>query len=205
MSNEITQKDINMLIKLYFKQPNILYNHLFSSYHQLLEEIIPNNICNDYNYFYESIDKNKIYLHGLKCENVRIKPPTLPNSNELLSPKEARKKHLKYFGTLLCDITQIVEEKDIISGNTIIRDVGVKLNNIPIGSIPIMVKSKYCTTQIKKNLLEECIYDPGGYFIVSGQEKVVMTIEMMVNNKILIFSKDDPSYDHGKIYTAHII
>ena len=186
MSNEITQKDIDQLIKLYFKQPNILYNHLFSSYHQLIEEIIPNNICSDYNYFHENIDKSKIYLHGLKCENVRIKPPTLPNTNDLLSPKQARKKHLKYFGTLLCDITQIVEEKDIISGNTIIKEVGERVNNVSIGSIPIMVKSRYCTTSIKKELLDECKYDPGGYCIVNGQEKVIMSIEKMVDNKILV-------------------
>uniref|UniRef100_A0A6C0J5I7 DNA-directed RNA polymerase n=1 Tax=viral metagenome TaxID=1070528 RepID=A0A6C0J5I7_9ZZZZ len=204
MSNKITQKDLNLLIKLYFKQPHILYTHLFSSYHQLLEEIIPNNICNDYNYFYESIDKSKIYLHGLKCENVRIKPPTLSNTNELLSPKEARKKHLKYFGTLLCDITQIVEEKDIISGNTIIREVGEKANNVAIGSIPIMIKSKYCTTTIKKELLGECKYDPGGYFINNGQEKVIMSIEKMVDNKILVFPKKDPTFDGGLSYTSHI-
>ena len=41
----ITQLDINLLIKLYFKQPNILYEHLFSSFHQLIEEIIPYSIC----------------------------------------------------------------------------------------------------------------------------------------------------------------
>ena len=50
-----------------------------------------------------------------------------------------------------------------------------------------MVKSKYCTTTIKKDLLGECQYDPGGYFIVNGQEKAVMSIEKMVDNKNLIF------------------
>ena len=84
------------IIKLYFKQPNVLYQHLFGSFHQLIEEIIPSNICDDYNYFYESGDNHNVYLHGFKCENVRIKPPTVPNTNELLTPKQARKKHLKY-------------------------------------------------------------------------------------------------------------
>ena len=37
-----------------FKQPNVLYQHLHSSFHQLVEEIIPTNIGKDNNYFYES-------------------------------------------------------------------------------------------------------------------------------------------------------
>ncbi len=28
------QKELNKLVHLYFKQPSILYEHLFSSYHQ---------------------------------------------------------------------------------------------------------------------------------------------------------------------------
>jgi hypothetical protein len=36
-SNSNLQKDINKLIRLYFKQPSILYEHLCSSYHQFIE------------------------------------------------------------------------------------------------------------------------------------------------------------------------
>ena len=202
--SDITQDDLNILLKLYFKQPKVLYQHLFGSFHQLIEEIIPHNITKVNNYFHENVDKEKIYLHGFKCENVSIKPPVNPITNEILSPKEARKKHLKYFGTILVDVTQFVEEQNILTGESIVRPIGETEKNIAIGNIPIMVKSKYCTTSVKNDLLGECKYDPGGYFIVNGQEKVVMTIEMMVNNKILVFSKEDSSYDHGKIYTAHI-
>ena len=54
----------------------------------LIEEIIPHNITKENNYFHENVDKEKIYLHGFKCENVSIKPPTNPITNELLSPKK---------------------------------------------------------------------------------------------------------------------
>ena len=203
-SENITQDDINKLLKLYFKQPKVLYNHLFSSYHQLIEEIIPHNIGIENNYFYENNDSKKIFYHGFKCENISIKPSTNYNNNELLSPKEARKQHLKYFGSIICDITQVVEEKDIITGDTIVRNIGDTEKNVAIGNIPIMVKSKYCTTSIKKDLLGECKYDPGGYFIVNGQEKVIMTIEKMVDNKILVFTKNDPTFPDGKVFTSHI-
>ena len=54
---------IDKLIELYFKQPKVLFEHLFASYHQLVEEIIPYGLTKDTNYFYENVDKNIIYLH----------------------------------------------------------------------------------------------------------------------------------------------
>ncbi len=198
------QQDLKKIEKLYFKQPNILYEHLFSSFHQLVEEIIPYSLTKENNYFYEKVEQNTIYLHGFKCSNVRIKPPTSPSGPELLSPKEARKKHLKYFATIIADVQQIVEKEDMITGDKIITNIGEIEKNVSVGSIPIMVKSKYCTTNIKQDLLGECKYEPGGYFIVTGQEKVVMSIEKMVDNKILVFGKLDQSAFMGKAYLAHI-
>ena len=204
VKNSITQPDINLLIKLYFKQPNILYEHLFSSFHQLIEEIIPYSISKENNYFYESIDNNTIYLHGFKCSNVRIKPPTNPSNNDMLSPKEARTKHLKYFATVIADVNQFVEKEDMITGNKTMTMVGEIEKDVNIASIPIMIKSKYCSTYIKNDMMGECKYEPGGYFIVNGKEKLVMSIEKMADNKILIFSKSDPTVVDGKTYLAHI-
>jgi DNA-directed RNA polymerase II subunit RPB2 len=198
------QQDLKKLERLYFKQPNILYDHLFSSYHQLVEEIIPYSLMKENNYFYEKVEQNIIYLHGFKCSNVRIKPPTSPSGPELLTPKEARKKHLKYFATIIADVQQFVEKEDMTTGDKTITMIGDIEVNVAVGSIPIMVKSKYCTTNIKQDLLGECKYEPGGYFIVTGQEKVVMSIEKMVDNKILVFGKNDPSAYMGKAFIAHI-
>ncbi len=201
---KFTQQDLRSLERLYFKQPNILYDHLFSSYHQLIEEIIPHSLMRENNYFYEKVEQNTIYLHGFKCSNIRFKPPTSPSGNDLLSPREARKKHLKYFGTIMADVQQFVEKEDMVTGLKTVTDVGELEKDVAIGSIPIMVKSKYCTTNIKNNLLGECKYEPGGYFIVNGQEKIVMSMEKMVDNKILVFGKMDPSAFMGKAFIAHI-
>ena len=67
-----------------------------------------------------------------------------------------------------------------------------------------MIKSEFCTTSIKKDLLGECKYDPGGYFIVNGQEKVIISIEQMIDNKILVFRKKDSSFENGFEYTTQI-
>ena len=203
-TNIINQNDIDQLIRLYFKQPNTLYTHLFSSFHQLIEEIIPYSLNKENNYFYESIDNNTIYLHGFKCSNIRIKPPTNPSNNEMLSPKEARTKHLKYFATIIADVVQFVEKEDMVTVDKTVTLIGSPDKDVNIASIPIMIKSKYCSTYIKNDMLGECRYDPGGYFIVNGKEKIVMSIEKMVDNKILIFSKSDPTVADGKTYLAHI-
>jgi DNA-directed RNA polymerase II subunit RPB2 len=204
MAFNLNQEDINYLVKLYYKQPNILYQHLFSSYHQLVEEIIPTNISKNVNHFYEYVEKDKVIMHGFKCSNVGIKAPVNPITNNILSPLEARKKHFNYFGTIVADVQQVMEEHNILTGEKRVIDVGPLEKDISIGNIPIMIKSKYCTTSIKNDLLGECKYDPGGYFIIKGQEKVVMSIEKMVDNKILVFSKNDFSFEIGKVYTCHI-
>ena len=199
-----TQEEINKLIDLYFHQPKILYEHLFASYHQFISEIIPYSLIQEQNYFHENIDEERIYLHGFKCTNVRVKPSVFESDNEIKFPSDARKNHLNYFATVVVDIQQIVEKIDSISGNKTIKNVSNIEKDLPIANIPIMIKSKFCSTYIKQNLAGECKYDPGGYFIVNGQEKIIMSIEKMVDNKILIFSKKDSSYENGLIYTAQI-
>ena len=197
------QKDIDKIIDLYFKQSLILYEHLFSSYHQFIEEIIPYCLKQEQNYFYENIDGNLIYFHGFKCNNIRIKPATFDNDNEIKFPSDARRNHLNYFASIIVDINQYIETINIITGEKTIKDIHSE-NNIAIGNVPIMVKSKYCSTYIKKDIHNECKYDSGGYFLVNGQEKIVMSIEKMVDNKVLIFSRKDSSFEEGFIYNAHI-
>jgi DNA-directed RNA polymerase beta subunit/intein/homing endonuclease len=189
---------------LYFNQQKVLYEHLFDSYHQFVREIIPYSLEQEQNYFYENVDKEMIYLHGFKCSKIRIKPSTFENDNEIKFPSDARKNHLNYFASVVADVQQFVEKVDTLTGEKTIKMVGDLEKETPVANIPIMVKSKYCSTHIKQDLKSECKFDPGGYFIVNGAEKIVMSMEKMVDNKILVFSKKDPSYDTGMIYTAQI-
>ena len=201
---KVSQEDIDKMIDLYYKQPRILYEHLFASYNQLVEEIIPYCLIQEPNYFYQNVIKDTIYLHGFKCSNIRIKPPTFDNDNEIKFPSDARKNHLNYFATIVADIVQVLEKVDIATGEKVVKEIGEVEKESSIANIPVMIKSKYCSTQIKKDLHGECKYDPGGYFIVNGQEKVVMSIEKMVDNKTLVFTKKEPSFSNGLVYIAQI-
>jgi DNA-directed RNA polymerase III subunit RPC2 len=59
-----------------------------------------------------------------------------------------------------------------------------------IGRIPIMLRSANCVLTNKSEQalakLKECPYDPGGYFIVKGVEKVVLIHEQLSKNRVII-------------------
>jgi len=96
-------------------------------------------------------------------------------------PNEARIRNLTYSAPVYVDITPIT------------NGVHEKTERVHIGNLPIMVKSCLCSTYglSKKELEErgEDPYDPGGYFIVNGTERVLVLIEEIASNKP-IFEKD---------------
>ena len=56
--------------------------------------------------------------------------------------------------------------------------------------MPIMLRSSNCVLSEKSNFelakMNECPHDPGGYFIVNGQEKVILIQEQMLRNRIIL-------------------
>ncbi|KAF1329291.1 DNA-directed RNA polymerase iii subunit, partial [Globisporangium splendens] len=70
-------------------------------------------------------------------------------------------------------------------GNKIVTN-----NKVLIGRIPIMLRSANCVLAEKGEAelakLKECPYDPGGYFIVKGVEKVVLIHEQLSKNRVII-------------------
>lgn len=62
--------------------------------------------------------------------------------------------------------------------------------DIVIGRIPIMLQSVNCVLygkdEYELSKLNECPLDPGGYFIVKGQEKVILIREQLLKNTLVI-------------------
>ena len=73
---------------------------------------------------------------------------------------------------MVADVQQFVERIDTMSDNKIIKNVGNLEKDVSIANVPVMLKSKFCSINIKQNLKGECRIDPGGYFIVNGAEKI---------------------------------
>jgi DNA-directed RNA polymerase III subunit RPC2 len=69
------------------------------------------------------------------------------------------------------------------------RQIIVK-RNVMIGRMPIMLRSKKCLLRDKSEdelaAMKECPYDPGGYFIVKGVEKVILIQEQLSKNRVIL-------------------
>ena len=88
----------------------------------------------------------------------------------LLFPHEARLRNLTYCSVLNLDV-------NLSKNNEIFETTTCEL-----GKLPIMVKSLYCNLHYNYDN-KECKHDLGGYFIVSGNEKVLISQEKMNNNR----------------------
>lgn len=121
----------------------------------------------------------------IKLGEVKIEDPMVKEADgsiRKVTPNEARMRDLTYSSRIIVKMTPIFE--------------GVKQNpeEISIGEIPVMVGSDLCTTKgmTEEELIEagEDPDDPGGYFIVNGSERVIVSMEELANNSP-IFQKDD--------------
>ncbi len=202
MTSIITTNDIFTLSDLYFNRKFALYTHLYNSFNKLLDEDIKLYLEYNDHTFFEKITKNKVFKYKFKYDNIRIKEPTLENNIEPMFPSDARNRNLTYSGKLIAKVTQIEEIIDIATNDKIVNVIGQPEDNIPIAYLPIMLRSKYCTLNLFKGYDKtECQYDPGGYFIVNGSEKVILSQDRMVDNKPLVFLKKDSG---SEFYTAQV-
>ena len=98
-------------------------------------------------------------------------------SSSLVMPYEARIRNLTYAAPITLEIT--VKKDDQIDSEV-----------VEIGKIPIMVKSKVCNTYgMSKDELTKNYSDPldsGGYFIINGNERVIVMSEDLAPNQPFI-------------------
>ncbi|MGK3733182.1 MAG: DNA-directed RNA polymerase III subunit RPC2 [Bacillariaceae sp.] len=69
------------------------------------------------------------------------------------------------------------------------RQIVVK-RKVKIGQMPIMLRSQKCILNGKSEQelarMKECPYDPGGYFVVKGVEKVILIQEQLSKNRVIL-------------------
>lgn len=98
--------------------------------------------------------------------------------NERISPHECRLRDMTYSAPIKVDV-------EYTRGNQRVLRSG-----IVIGRMPIMLRSSRCILRDMNEeelaKVQECPYDPGGYFIVRGSEKVVLIQEQLSKNRIMI-------------------
>jgi len=175
----IDKNQINHIIQEYFTRENVLINHQIESYNDLIDNILPRIISNIFP-IKVVIKKSNINNINLSLKNIRFERPYYTENNgcsKVMTPHVARLKNYTYSLNVIVDI--VVE--NIIDNNTSFYE----LKNIILCKIPIVVKSKYCV--YKEDVFSECKYDTGGYLIVNGNEKVLITQEKVVPNIIHLY------------------
>ena len=142
-------------------------------------------------YFGETLNENQEEgLFNDKVENIFVSSPIeYDGESKYMFPNIARLKGYTYKSNIFCNIG--VKYKN----NETSKITIVNFPKVNIGSIPIMVHSKRCVLHgldsVKLSELGECPYDQGGYFIINGKEKVIISQEIKVNNILYINSSPE--------------
>ncbi|PSQ28530.1 DNA-directed RNA polymerase subunit B'' [Halobacteriales archaeon QS_9_68_17] len=118
--------------------------------------------------------------------DVRIVTPRVreaDGSEELLYPQEARLRNITYAAPVFMEM-EIVKGDPEEGEERVVDSTETK-----VGRMPVMAGSEKCNIAgfSDEELIEigEDPADPGGYFIVNGSERVLMTSEDLAPNKIL--------------------
>src|SRR6056297_2741325 len=121
-----------------------------------------------------------VELGDIRVETPRVREAD--GSEELLFPQEARLRNITYSAPVFM-------EMDIVRGGKEEEEHVVDSAETKVGRMPIMVGSSKCNIAelSDEDLVEigEDPVDPGGYFLVNGSERVLMTSEDLAPNKIL--------------------
>lgn len=119
----------------------------------------------------------RVYIGGKDGSKIRYVSPTEEDGTATV-PHACRLDNRTYALSLLADIAVEYSFPDGTSETRTFPD-------ILIGKIPLMLRSKLCyLSGIEGYEIGECKYELGGYFIIDGAEKVLLTQELLGNNMV---------------------
>ena len=199
------------VIESYFKRDDEthLVQHQIKSYNIFVNKLLPeiiysyNPLSLNFNYIPEMKDYQ--YKMQLNFKNVSLHSSMIHENNgstQVMYPSDARRRNFTYSADLFVDLDIKFQENDPERKVQILDD-SVQLNKISLGKIPIMLHSCLCV--YKDNYIpkqDECKYDKGGYFIINGSEKVVVSQERRTENKV--FVSNNAKSMNKYIYIAEI-
>jgi DNA-directed RNA polymerase II subunit RPB2 len=117
----------------------------------------------------------RVYLGGKSGTKLSYEPPKEPDGTAI-RPHDCRLEDRTYALTLRGDIDV---EYEFADGTTELRT----FPDVKLGQLPLMLRSKYCyLTKMDPYAAGECKYELGGYFVISGAERVLVTQELLGNN-----------------------
>ena len=222
ITGDVARDMSRALIDRYFRTVPYPYTrHHIDSYDQFLQQGLPSIIKsnnpillvkeplpgleNTYRY------KIEIYVGGEDGSEIEIGTPTisLQNTSEvrLLFPNEARLRNLTYAASVYANIRVKLTYSTVDGGVLTQTDLPIPAETFQkyeLFKIPIMLHSRYCLLNGKPaDFLREageCPYDNGGYFVVDGAEKVLITRQEQAFNTLYV--SHQPADPQVKIYAT---
>jgi len=207
----MSEQDIitwSIIDKLFEDNPNLLIRHHLDSYNDFFNNKIFNIIKekNPVQIFKEQDTDSKeynlqadIYFGGKEGDKLYFGKPIIfdETRKHYMFPNEARLRNMSYSTTLHMDITVIYT----IKKDGEVQTIESNLEKIYFGKFPIMLNSDLCIlNKLDKNTkfnMGECKNDKGGYFIIDGKEKVLISQEKFADNMFYIREDYNEIYSHS--------
>lgn len=158
-------------------------DHKLNSFNEFMREKLHNIITNsEMEYTKDGVK------YFITFDSIVVKSPEVHDSNvnKTIKPYECRIRNLSYHGKVYGNVNRhtLSETGQVLETET---------KKVFLGNMPIMVKSNFCNlvlgkdvnAQVYKNY--ECPNDPGGYFYINGNERVLMPQDRMAHNEIFVF------------------
>ena len=168
----MSAKQKHILVKKYLEQHSLVESNILS-----FNDFVKNKMQQIVTEINESIDNGEVEI---KLGKVRIEKPNIIESDggtSHITPSIARLRNLTYSAPVYVELS-------VKYGNQ------TDSAEVEIGRIPVIVKSAVCNTygmdkdQLRENYMDAL--DPGGYFIINGNEKVIVMSEDLAANQPFI-------------------
>ena len=200
------------LIDKYFKDnPSCLVSHHLESYNNFIRNGVKrifkeNNPIRFIEREDEGANSEKrnecmLYLGGKDGSKIYYGRPVIYDDNNAhyMFPNDARLRNMTYGITIHYDVD--VEFIYYVGDER--KEHSILLPKIYLGRFPIMLQSELCilntmNKEVRFNM-GECRNDYGGYFIIDGKEKVLISQEKFADNLLYIreYKGDDEVYSHS--------
>jgi DNA-directed RNA polymerase subunit B" len=166
--------DRNILYSTYFTKDKLVHHHI-NSFNDFIDRGLQ-KVIDEVDIIETNIENTYVKLGKIRVEKPMVREAD--GSIERLLPNDARLRNLTYASPIRLEMI-------IVEGETEKEPVEAE-----IGTLPIMLMSKTCNlcgmSPDEMISYGEDPMDPGGYFIINGSERVIMTLEDLAPNKILV-------------------
>jgi DNA-directed RNA polymerase subunit B len=176
----LSSEDRWAVMKSFFLSKGLVRQHL-DSYNHFVERRIQ-QIVSDVGKIEPDIPNYYVRLGRVEIQNPSVREAD--GSVRNIAPAEARIRNLTYSSPIYLEMTPVYRDEK--TG----MEYDEETTSVYVGRLPIMLKSAFCrlSAMTPDELVEagEDPNDPGGYFIINGSERVLVTQEDLAPNRILI-------------------